>query len=102
MKKLKTCSVEGCRRDMRARGYCNMHLKRWYRHGDPLVIRQYGGPQDTPPTPHDQLIFTITPEEVSKFRQLADRLVSLNNHAAARYRQQNARDDAAEHAVAAD
>jgi hypothetical protein len=104
MKKLKTCSVEGCRRDFFCRGWCQMHYTRWRRHSDPLAVSNRRGPHatDFPPTPHDQCTFTIKPEEVRKFREFADWLVSLNNHAAARYRQQNARDDAAEHAMAAD
>lgn len=30
------CSIEGCERASRARGWCNAHWKRWQRHGDPL------------------------------------------------------------------
>lgn len=30
------CSVEDCGRPVRARGWCNPHWHRWYRHGDPL------------------------------------------------------------------
>jgi hypothetical protein len=106
MKKLKTCSVEGCGGVHYARGWCMAHYWRWYRGGDVKVhvpVGQYGsGGWADDPTPHDQLTFTIKPEEVRKFREFADWLVSLNNHAAARYRMQNARDDAAEHAMAAD
>jgi HNH endonuclease len=31
-----TCSVEGCEKPTRARGWCRIHYKRWWRHGDPL------------------------------------------------------------------
>lgn len=34
------CSVEGCVRKHRTRGFCDMHHKRWMRYGDPLVVRQ--------------------------------------------------------------
>lgn len=30
----KTCSVEGCEKQARARGWCSMHYKRWQKHGD--------------------------------------------------------------------
>lgn len=29
-----TCSVEGCERVVHARGWCNVHYKRWMRHGE--------------------------------------------------------------------
>ena len=35
----KTCSVEGCDREVASRGMCNAHYIRWRRYGDPL-----GGP----------------------------------------------------------
>ena len=31
----RVCSVEGCDAPARARGWCNKHLLRWRRHGDP-------------------------------------------------------------------
>lgn len=35
----KTCSVDGCDRPITGHGWCNMHYKRWLRHGDPMVTR---------------------------------------------------------------
>lgn len=32
-----TCSIEGCDKPTKARGWCNAHWKRWIRHGDPLA-----------------------------------------------------------------
>lgn len=37
-----TCSVDGCNREYRSRGLCDMHHKRWLRHGDPLHIAPSG------------------------------------------------------------
>jgi len=31
----RTCSIEGCDRPQRGRGWCNVHYCRWYRNGDP-------------------------------------------------------------------
>lgn len=39
------CSVEGCGKAVKARGWCNAHHKRWMRHGDPL---RGGTPQGDP------------------------------------------------------
>lgn len=33
----RTCTVEGCGRKHFSKGFCNVHLKRWMRHGDPLL-----------------------------------------------------------------
>lgn len=33
---MRECSVEGCFRPVKARGWCNPHWKRWRRYGDPL------------------------------------------------------------------
>lgn len=35
----RTCSIEGCARGARARGWCSLHWDRWRRHGDPLFSR---------------------------------------------------------------
>jgi hypothetical protein len=43
-----TCSIEGCDRPVRARGWCSPHLQRWYVHGDPLGG---GPPRDKTPIP---------------------------------------------------
>lgn len=32
-----TCIIDGCDGAHRAKGLCNMHLLRWYNHGDPLT-----------------------------------------------------------------
>lgn len=37
------CSVANCGSAAVARGFCNMHWKRWRTHGDPLVRYQGGG-----------------------------------------------------------
>lgn len=37
MAETKTCSIEGCERDHRARGYCNLHYLRLKKKGDPLA-----------------------------------------------------------------
>ena len=30
----RTCSIDGCDNEVRARGWCNLHYQRWYEHGD--------------------------------------------------------------------
>ena len=37
------CTIAGCEKPRRARGYCNMHWKRWRRNGDPLVAQRDWG-----------------------------------------------------------
>lgn len=34
-----TCSIDGCGKSVKARGFCNAHWRRWRRHGDPLAGR---------------------------------------------------------------
>lgn len=31
------CSIEGCEKPAKSRGWCRMHCARWERHGDPLT-----------------------------------------------------------------
>lgn len=33
----KACSIDGCKEDAQARGWCHKHYARWLRHGDPTV-----------------------------------------------------------------
>lgn len=35
-----TCSIEGCERPSRKRGWCSTHYTRWRRHGDPTVTHR--------------------------------------------------------------
>ena len=37
MNVLRTCSIDGCERPSRARGWCVAHWDRWHHHGDPLA-----------------------------------------------------------------
>jgi len=37
------CSVAGCERTHKARGFCRTHYRRWQRHADPLADRPVGG-----------------------------------------------------------
>ena len=37
------CSVEGCDKPVRSRGWCNMHHLRWRKHGDPTAGRTPNG-----------------------------------------------------------
>lgn len=41
----RTCTVEGCDRDARARGWCGMHWQRWRRTGDPTKLLGRGRPR---------------------------------------------------------
>ena len=35
------CSFEGCFNEVRARGWCSTHWKRWRKHGDPSALPRY-------------------------------------------------------------
>src|SRR5689334_17185985 len=39
----RTCAVDGCERPVDSRGWCLMHYKRWWKHGDPAVRLLPGG-----------------------------------------------------------
>lgn len=39
---VKRCTVDGCRRERRANGFCGYHLLRWQRYGDPCEPRRKG------------------------------------------------------------
>jgi len=34
------CSIEGCKGEYEAKGYCGKHYKRWWKYGDPLIMKQ--------------------------------------------------------------
>jgi hypothetical protein len=38
------CSVDGCAKPSRSRGWCGMHYDRWRTHGDPLMVTQVRTP----------------------------------------------------------
>jgi hypothetical protein len=39
----RTCSIDGCNKPARGRGWCASHYRRWYVHGDPLAGRTFVG-----------------------------------------------------------
>jgi HNH endonuclease len=44
---VKKCSIRGCSKPSRQRGWCYMHYYRWRRHGDPQrTLRPYRGPTE--------------------------------------------------------
>jgi hypothetical protein len=34
------CKVEGCEKKTFAKGWCSAHYTRWYKYGDPLILKQ--------------------------------------------------------------
>lgn len=38
-----TCSIEGCEKPAKKRGWCPMHYRRWHRYGDPLHVERIHG-----------------------------------------------------------
>lgn len=42
-KPTRICSVEGCDKEVEARGWCAMHYARYRRHGDPTVVKRGPG-----------------------------------------------------------
>jgi hypothetical protein len=37
------CSVEGCENPAQSRGWCRKHYQRWYRYGDPNIVTDQSG-----------------------------------------------------------
>ena len=42
------CTIPDCERPSRARGWCKMHLNRWYKHDDPLIVLPHVSPAPAP------------------------------------------------------
>lgn len=57
------CSINGCERGARSRGYCSTHLSRLYKHGDPLkVLPRSGTPKMTPERFWAKVAITANPD----------------------------------------
>lgn len=37
----RTCSIDGCDKGVKGRGWCSQHYTRWLRHGDPLIVEEW-------------------------------------------------------------
>lgn len=46
-----TCSISGCERPVQARGWCQRHYVRWWKHGDPETLLIPGYDVDVERTP---------------------------------------------------
>lgn len=57
------CAVDDCERPRRARGWCDMHYRRYKLHGDPhIVLTARPKAPDTPADPHPPHIALPTPK----------------------------------------
>ena len=54
---MSVCSIPGCGKPARARGWCNTHWRRWRRHGDPTVVILSGW-RKTQPDPEPPGLYT--------------------------------------------
>jgi hypothetical protein len=43
----RTCSIDGCEKPARCRGWCHMHYNRWARHGSTEIVHQPHGKVNT-------------------------------------------------------
>lgn len=50
------CDIQGCESEVLARGFCRKHYLRWWKHGDPNVVKKYEQPKgtDSPSAKHGQ------------------------------------------------
>lgn len=47
MNATKLCSIDGCGKPIKARGWCETHYARWKRHGDPLTTQRFMTPEES-------------------------------------------------------